>query len=119
MESKSTVALVWIVVILLGFWLWWNLRGPALPPVDLAQCLARGYTAMYGSASCPHCQNQKRMFGNAWRYIPYVECPRNKELCDAKNVQQFPTWIFRDGTRITGETTLNKLAQQSGCEFPK
>ena len=29
---------------------------------------------MYGLYWCPHCIEQKQMFGEAFHYVPYVEC---------------------------------------------
>ena len=29
---------------------------------------------MYGLYWCPHCIEQKEMFGDAFHYVPYVEC---------------------------------------------
>ena len=39
-----------------------------------AQCLAQKQVTMYGAYWCPHCENQKKLFGSAWEYVPYEEC---------------------------------------------
>ena len=39
-----------------------------------AKCLATKQTTMYGLYWCPHCIEQKEMFGDAFHYVPYVEC---------------------------------------------
>ena len=41
---------------------------------DFAQCLTDKEAVFYGAFWCPHCQAQKRMFGNSVKLLPYVEC---------------------------------------------
>lgn len=69
---------------------------------------------------CPHCARQKELFGKqAWSIINYVECsPKgygsDPNLCIKKNVDGYPTWIFRDKTVISGERPLEELAKVVG-----
>ncbi len=83
-----------------------------------AQCLAGKDVVMYGAAWCSHCQNQKAAFGEAFKYVKYVECPDNIPLCTDKGIQGFPTWIFPNGVTLVGEQPLAKLAAESGCPLP-
>ena len=39
-----------------------------------AQCLKDKGAIFYGAFWCPHCQNQKAMFGKSVQFLPYVEC---------------------------------------------
>jgi len=89
----------------------------------LADCLTASGTRLYGASWCPHCQNQKAAFGAAMDRIAYVECAdaqgengRSAACAEAK-VASYPTWIFGDGTRLTGERSFWELARQSGCEW--
>lgn len=82
-----------------------------------AQCLTQKGAAMYGADWCSHCQNQKRAFGSAFKHVEYVQCPHNQQLCTEKGVTGYPTWLFPDGTRLTGEQTLEQLSRSSGCEL--
>lgn len=84
-------------------------------PVPLAQCLRDRNITMYGARWCSHCQNEKRAFGDAFRYVPYVECPQNPNKCLALGIKGYPTWIFPDGRMFEGEQGLLKLAAASGC----
>lgn len=84
-----------------------------------AMCLAEKGAKFYGAFWCPHCQKQKEMF--EWsEKIPYVECstPDAKgqlEVCTAAGVNSYPTWIFADGSKLSGETPLETLAQKTDC----
>lgn len=88
-----------------------------------AQCLSDKGLKFYGAFWCPHCQAQKREFGGAVKLLPYVECstPDGKgqtQICKDNDIQSYPTWVYPDGTRTTGESSLSALAQKSGCELP-
>ncbi len=87
---------------------------------NFAKCLAEKGAMMYGASWCPHCQNQKEMFGESWKNINYVECAlpngrgQAKECMDA-GIEGYPTWIFRDGAKFAGELSLQELGQKTGC----
>lgn len=85
---------------------------------EFAKCLADKNATMYGAEWCPHCQNEKKAFGNSFRFIPYIECPKEPDICIQKQVQGYPTWIFTDGSRFEGEQGLERLSAISGCSLP-
>ncbi len=86
---------------------------------DFARCLAEKEITMYGADWCPHCQNEKARFGNAFKYVPYVECPDNPKLCLEKGVEGYPTWMFPDGTKFEGELGLEGLSKATSCALPQ
>ncbi len=86
----------------------------------LAKCLTKEGVKFYGAFWCPHCQEQKAIFGDDMRYIDYVECdprdPKAKpEECAAKKVDRYPTWFFPGQGTETGLHTPEELATKSGC----
>lgn len=89
----------------------------------LAQCLTDNDVVMYGAYWCPHCANQKREFGNAFDSVTYVECatPGNPQAmndeCKDAGIKGYPTWVFPDGTRLSGERALTELADVAGCPW--
>lgn len=80
----------------------------------LAQCLTDNGVAMYGAEWCSHCQNQKKMFGDSFRLINYVDCDKNTEVCQNAGVTGYPTWIV-NGQSYPGEQSLENLALLAGC----
>ncbi len=80
-----------------------------------AQCLTSKGATMYGAYWCPHCQNEKKAFGDSFKYVSYVECTQEVAKCQAAGVEGFPTWTFADGKRLVGEQGLQTLASESGC----
>lgn len=83
----------------------------------LAQCLTDSGAKFYGAYWCPHCNDQKAMFADAVKDIPYVECEENAAECQAAGITGYPTWIFADGTVAQGAQPLERLASLSGCEY--
>lgn len=83
-----------------------------------AECLASKKLTMYGAVWCSHCKAQKALFGASFKYVPYVECTENPNLCLEKKVEGYPTWIDEKGTKYVGEQSLEKLAEISSCELP-
>lgn len=82
--------------------------------------LQRTNSKMYGAFWCPHCREQKALFGDAAKQIPYVECdPRGEnpqvELCRQKQITGYPTWEI-NGQMVSGLQTLDQLADLSGYQ---
>ncbi len=85
---------------------------------SFARCLQEEQVAMYGAEWCAHCQSQEQLFGDSFRFIRYVECPKNIDTCFQAGINNYPTWIFADGRKLEGEQTLEQLAEVSGCSLP-
>jgi len=87
---------------------------------NFATCLKNSGATFYGAFWCPHCQAEKKLFGNSEKLLPYVECSTpdgssQNQTCNDKQIQSYPTWIFADGSRLTGEIPLDTLAAKTGC----
>jgi hypothetical protein len=85
-----------------------------------ATCLKDEGAVFYGAFWCSHCQATKRLFGSSASKLPYVECSTpsgNGQLpiCAEKKVENYPTWIFKDGSRLTGELSLQTLSEKTSC----
>lgn len=107
--------------------------GPGMPiPVTSAStpatiALAAHLTAtgavMYSAYWCPHCHDQKQLFGKeASAKLKIIECApdgRNSQasLCASKNIQGFPTWEI-NGKLDSGQKSLAQLAALSGYKGP-
>jgi uncharacterized membrane protein/glutaredoxin len=87
----------------------------------LAQHLAKIDAKFYGASWCPHCKEQKKMFGAAADRLPYVECSLQgtggpqAPICRTMNIQSYPTWII-NGRRHEGVLMPEELAKLSGFE---
>jgi len=89
----------------------------------LALHLSERGAKMYGASWCPHCIEQKELFGASARRLPYVECSPGGQgtpqasACAAAGVRQYPTW-FIGGRRFEEVLTLPRLAELTGFQPP-
>ena len=87
--------------------------------VDLAAHLTAGGAVMYSAYWCPHCHEQKELFGKqASDQLQVVECApdgRNNQadLCKSKGLTGFPSWEI-NGQIDSGVKPLSELADLSG-----
>ncbi len=87
---------------------------------SFATCIADSGAQFYGAFWCPHCKEQKELFGDAAAQLPYVECAQGGEnaqvqRCLDEKVESYPTWKFANGTARVGKLTLEELAEQTNC----
>ncbi|MGN6134565.1 MAG: Ig-like domain-containing protein [Aureliella sp.] len=99
-------------------------EGEAAPDlVAFAKALRDSGTQMFGAYWCPHCLAQKELFQDGAQFLPYVEVTdsaRNpNQIAVSENITQYPTWEFPDGSRLTGEQTLETLAAKAGVAIPQ
>lgn len=85
----------------------------------LAKTLTDKGFKLYGAFWCGHCKTQKAMFGDAFKYINYIECstPDGKsqtDVCVEANIESYPTWQFPNGQKVPGLMELSDLAKASG-----
>lgn len=127
MQSMKKSSLIWLVIaVLLIAGVVWLIKMPARSgKLDaFASCISNSGAKFYGAFWCPHCQNQKAMFDSSAKLLPYIECstPNGKgqlPLCTDAGVTGYPTWEFADGTRESGEVSLEKLAEKTSCALPQ
>ncbi len=89
---------------------------------SFAKCLTGSGVKMYGAYWCPHCTNQKQMFGDSVQHLAYVECSLphragQTEVCKQAGIQGYPTWVFKDGKTFAGELSMEQLSRYSGCKL--
>jgi hypothetical protein len=115
------IAVVIVVAFAAAYYFGWRRHNSRLDA--FAKCLTAKQAKMYGAYWCPHCEEQKEMFGSSFEYAPYIECgiKGSKEIeavCTQAGIKRFPTWIFADGTRVEGEHELQFLGEGTGCSLP-
>lgn len=128
MKYSKLKKIVWpaILLVAVGLIVWAAIVVPNQPDKldSFATCIKDSGTTFYGAFWCPHCQAQKAAFGRSERLLPYVECSTpdgqgSTQICIDKKIQSYPTWEFKDGSRLTGEVPLTDLASKTGCTLPK
>lgn len=90
----------------------------------LANHLKQIDAKMYGAYWCPHCHEQKQLFGKtAFSQVTYVECDPGgvnpqPDLCKTVGIRNYPTWEI-NGQLHPGTKDLPTLAQLSGYQGPQ
>lgn len=85
----------------------------------LADKLTASGAVMYSAYWCPHCHEQKELFGKAaTARLRVIECAPDgqnsqAELCQQKKIEGYPTWEF-NGQLDSGVKPLQKLANLVG-----
>ena len=89
--------------------------------IALAKHLTDIGAVKFGAYWCPHCFDQKQLFGKeAFDQVNYTECAPDgenskTELCQSTGIRSFPTWVI-NGQVYPGTQTLDRLAELSGYE---
>ena len=89
--------------------------------VALANHLTAGGAVMYSAYWCPHCHEQKELFGKeASQQLQVVECAADgqnnqADRCLSKGLEGFPSWEI-NGEIDSGVKSLDTLADLSGYE---
>ena len=84
---------------------------------DFAKCLTEKGAVIYGNDFCSYTTKELNWFGSSKKYLNYVKCIDNKEVCDSKEVEKTPTWEI-NGKTYSGVQGFKKLAEVSGCALP-
>ena len=103
-----------------------TIETPTLSDMEIfAQCITDSGATFFGADWCPHCTEQKEMFGElAAALLPYQECSSEEntsqtESCTLEGIEAYPTWEFSDGSRLTGSLPLETLAEETACVLPE
>jgi uncharacterized membrane protein/glutaredoxin len=89
----------------------------------LAVHLSDSGAKMYGTSWCPHCQEQKAMFGASAKRLPYVECSTGGQnspqtaICSNLNIRIYPTWVI-NGARTEEVLPIERLVALTGFHPP-
>jgi hypothetical protein len=122
-KSKNLIWIIIIAVVIIGLIFIIPQKGKVRNLDNFTMCIKDSGALFYGAFWCPHCNNQKKEFGDSAYLLPYVECsqPDGKgqlDICKQSGIKGYPTWVFKDGSRQSGEVKLSDLAVRTGCSLP-
>jgi len=86
--------------------------------INFAKFLTDNNIVMYSAYWCPHCHDQKQLFGKeAVEELTIVECAKDGvdnqyKLCQEKNIEGFPSWEINNQI-YSGTRNLNELSRIS------
>ena len=145
-ESRETMfyrgAFITIIVLLSGL-IWSNQVDPAKANINIdssnntspiiknkssienikfAKFLTNKGIVMYSAYWCPHCHDQKELFGKeAVKELNIIECARDGknnqfELCQEKEIEGFPSWEINNQI-YSGTRELDQLGELTNYPF--
>lgn len=103
------VLLIIVVALIILFW-----PKAAVSKNGLGQCLTEKGVTMYGSDLCPNCQNQKKILGEDFQDVNYVNCDFEREQCHKKGITVYPVWSMGNNIML-GTQSKADLAAFAGC----
>ncbi|HEY9886116.1 MAG TPA: hypothetical protein V6C96_02530 [Vampirovibrionales bacterium] len=82
------------------------------------QCLKDKGVEMFGLSTCPHCKAQKRVFGEYFDQVNYVNCDRPVGRCleASRKGRGYPTWLDPEG-KVIEPGSIEELALDAGCNL--
>lgn len=92
--------------------------------IELAKHLKSIGARAYFAWTCPHCYEQKQLFGKeAVEELDRVECRPDgvnarPQLCEAAKITGYPSWVI-NGQQYSGVQSLEKLSQVSNYKGPR
>lgn len=89
----------------------------------LAKAIADSGARFFGADWCPFCTEQKEVFGEGYSNLPFIEVTNPNHTLNQigidNNITQLPTWVFTDGTRVTGVLDIEELVNYTGISIPQ
>ncbi|MBK5215475.1 MAG: hypothetical protein JJE53_01560 [Candidatus Pacebacteria bacterium] len=125
MKTKFIIFIVVVVLVIGGFGIYVSITPQKPGKLDtFAKCIESSGAKFYGAFWCSHCQNQKELFGSSEKYLPYIECSTLdgqgvNQVCKDNGIEGYPTWVFADESRLSGELSLITLAGKTQCVLPQ
>ena len=83
---------------------------------DFTNCFTEKGAVIYGNDFCSYTAQQLNYFGKSKKYLNYVKCIDNEELCNSKGVSITPTWEI-NGKSYSGVQTFERLSAITGCDL--
>ncbi len=93
----------------------------SIKKINFAKFLNDNNIVMYSAYWCPHCNDQKQLFGKkAVEELIIVECAKdgknnNYKLCQEKGIEGFPSWEINNQI-YSGTMSLNELAEMTNYD---
>ena len=116
MKKKYKILAVIIILSVLLLYMTYKKQVSASNYDDFAKCLTENNATMYGTEWCTHCKAQKALFGKSFKYVSYIDCDRNKDICISMGVEGYPTWIIGNES-YPGTQQIYTLSKLSKCEI--
>jgi len=83
---------------------------------EIAKCITKRGAVLYITSNCGSCDEQKKEFGNSFRFLNYVDCSEHEDLCLIAGIEGYPTWRVNN-VNYPGVRSPGEMAYITGCQF--
>ncbi len=80
----------------------------------IASCLNENNAKFYCSSLSMHCSEQRKLLGDVYSQINYVDCGKESDECEA--LRGFPAWKIGENTYY-GVYNLRNLVELANCKL--
>ena len=115
MRKYLIIGIIILIIIFSSFGVYSYMKKPGQYD-EFVKCLTDKEVIIYGNDYCSYTNQQLNFFGKSQKYLNYVKCVDNENLCDEKGVEITPTWEI-NGETYSGIQSLEKLSELTGCEI--
>ena len=116
-KIKSYLIMLLLLVAIIIFSYTFYLRSQMPGQYDeFAKCMTEKGAVIYGNDFCSYTNKQMNFFEKSKKYLNYIKCAENKELCDAKGVKVTPTWEI-NGKMYAQVQSFERLSEITGCKI--
>jgi len=120
-KIKISIIIIFVVLVVVLILAYRNNGGLSDKYDTFATCLKDKGATFYGASWCPHCNDQKDLFGSAKKSLPYVECSSDDEsgqaqVCKDQKIESYPTWTFSNEIMLTEAEKPIVCEKQPGKE---
>lgn len=99
-----------------------SLEVAAADLVAFAQALTNAGARLFGAGWSADTTAQKELFEDGAQFLTFVESTNPNrtpnQVAVNNNITTYPTWIFQDGSRLTGVQSLQALAEHLDIDIP-
>lgn len=114
MKSHAVILLLFVAIIIFSYTFYLRYQTPGQYD-EFARCITEKGFVIYGNDFCQYTNKQMNFFGKSKKYLNYVKCAENKELCNIKGVKITPTWEI-NGKMYEQVQSLERISDLTGCK---
>ena len=123
MQGWMQIAIILVAVIFAFLLITWagygdvDYSGQSQPATaEFAECLTDQGAVFYGTDWCSHCRDQKKLFGEHFDKVNFIDCDEARAVCLSAGIEAYPTWIISK-QKYLGTKSLDELGELTGCEL--
>jgi hypothetical protein len=109
--KKSNLITILIILGIISLTIFIKIKPQEITSEEIAKCIGEN-SKLYNQIGCPHCENQKNIFGENIKYLNIILCDNDWEQCS--QITGTPSWEI-NGEMYTGTKSIEELKKLTNC----